>query len=583
MAVPIFVGGAGNVTTQQRVGASSATFGKPAGTVEGDLMICFLPVYYGINITAPTGWTRSTVRPYIADAVNGIYLQAQFYYKFATATEPTTYAFYSSASTVLSGLMCSIRGAAATNPFEVMTAGTSTTAAHLALPAITTKSTDNKVMSFGVMYSYIGDPGGNFTFPPPSGYGLIEQLSAGGLLSGYFHRDAAAAGVIAAAQATVPGAPAGSRSISMTLAITPGTPAVADDEVAPAGVAITASAGAATAQVMTLVAPAGAATTASAGDAVALFTGATAYPLGLAMTAMGGTAVIEVVNPLSPVVAPAAAAMAFSLGAVFARVVPYREEQPYESNRDSILVHPAAVRPPNLPADFETVADDQEMTYLQISQRVQQLCAISGAKLASVGSATGELKRVTDWVNDAWLSIQTLHPDWLFMKTGLEFLTETDVSNYTPARMGIAVPQRFDLFSFTCYGDVQDESVVWFLNEDEFRYRYRFGQGRAARGKPAHFTVAANRTLTLAPTPDGGYTVTGRAFMRPYLLAADTDVPVMPYAYHMAIVYRAMMFYGAYEAASDVYQHAEREYTSLIMKARAECLPAVAFADTTLA
>jgi hypothetical protein len=48
----------------------------------------------------------------------------------------------------------------------------------------------------------------------------------------------------------------------------------------------------------------------------------------------------------------------------------------------------------------------------------------------------------------------------------------------------------------------------------------------------------------------------------------------------MAIVYRAMMFYGGYEAASEVYQRGEQEFVKLMRRMTADRLPEVSFAGT---
>jgi hypothetical protein len=43
----------------------------------------------------------------------------------------------------------------------------------------------------------------------------------------------------------------------------------------------------------------------------------------------------------------------------------------------------------------------------------------------------------------------------------------------------------------------------------------------------------------------------------------------------MAIVYRAMMSYGAYEAAAEVYQRGEAEFNRMIRRVLADRLPEI--------
>ena len=42
---------------------------------------------------------------------------------------------------------------------------------------------------------------------------------------------------------------------------------------------------------------------------------------------------------------------------------------------------------------------------------------------------------------------------------------------------------------------------------------------------------------------------------------ADTDTPAMPTRFHSLIVWRALTEYGGYDAASEVFQRADRNYT----------------------
>ena len=54
--------------------------------------------------------------------------------------------------------------------------------------------------------------------------------------------------------------------------------------------------------------------------------------------------------------------------------------------------------------------------------------------------------------------------------------------------------------------------------------------------------------------------MTGDYFKVASELATDVSIPALPTQFHMAIVYRAMMYYGASEAASEIYQEGETEF-----------------------
>ena len=52
------------------------------------------------------------------------------------------------------------------------------------------------------------------------------------------------------------------------------------------------------------------------------------------------------------------------------------------------------------------------MNYLQLCQRLVQETGITDVGPASTDGQAGDMGRVTAWVNDAWLKIQSLRSDW---------------------------------------------------------------------------------------------------------------------------------------------------------------------------
>ena len=55
------------------------------------------------------------------------------------------------------------------------------------------------------------------------------------------------------------------------------------------------------------------------------------------------------------------------------------------------------------------------MNYLELCQRLVRETGIADTGPTSVVGQVGDMRRVTDWINDAWLSIQSSRPDWLWM------------------------------------------------------------------------------------------------------------------------------------------------------------------------
>lgn len=70
------------------------------------------------------------------------------------------------------------------------------------------------------------------------------------------------------------------------------------------------------------------------------------------------------------------------------------------------------------------------MNYLSICQTVRELAGIPGTGPATTVGQTGELKRVCNWVNQAWNEIQLHREDWEWMRKPFTFDTVAQQSTY---------------------------------------------------------------------------------------------------------------------------------------------------------
>lgn len=220
------------------------------------------------------------------------------------------------------------------------------------------------------------------------------------------------------------------------------------------------------------------------------------------------------------------------------------------------------------------------MNFLQLVQRLRQECASSGASPATVLNQTGEMNRLVTWINAAWQDIQSTHADWFFLRGAVSFNSVAAQQSYTPTQVGIANLGSYKLDSFRLYSasvGVSNEMILPFKPYDDFRNLYQFGTMRTTSMRPIFFTVDPQKNFLLGPLPDDIYNVNGEAFTRPTDLALDADIPSLPVQYHMAIVYRAMMHYGEYEAAPEVYQHGELEFKRMMLRLEIDQIPNIGF------
>ena len=179
------------------------------------------------------------------------------------------------------------------------------------------------------------------------------------------------------------------------------------------------------------------------------------------------------------------------------------------------------------------------MTYLELCQRVRQECAITGGNPSpvSVLSQTGVYQKIVTWVNEAWREIQLEKKNWLFMWSPFSFETIVNTSDYTTTSLTVRdfVPEPLVIYKKSL--GVADKKTIPYISYDDWYERYSTSNAPATT--PSVWTKLPNGTLRFYPTPDDAYVVSGNGQLKVQTLTANTDIPVMPEDYHMAIVWSA--------------------------------------------
>ena len=103
---------------------------------------------------------------------------------------------------------------------------------------------------------------------------------------------------------------------------------------------------------------------------------------------------------------------------------------------------------------------------------------------------------------------------------------------------------------------------VW--SYDDWRDTYLYGAMRSAYTRPIVVAKVPDNTLACGPITSAGYTLVGDYYRVPSEMTAATDEPSLPEQFHMAIVYKAMMYYGASEAAPEVYDDGAAQYKAIL-------------------
>lgn len=222
------------------------------------------------------------------------------------------------------------------------------------------------------------------------------------------------------------------------------------------------------------------------------------------------------------------------------------------------------------------------MSFLQMVQRLRQESSTAGSPPATVAGQAGDFKRLVDWISSSWMDIQNERDDWLFMRQSIAFNTVAGQSSYTAAQCGILSFGNFKRDSFRQYrvsGGFGTEQRLGFMGYDAFRDLYQYATMRTTQQMPVVFSIDDAKNFVLGPIPDDIYTVNGVGYAMPTELIVDADRPAMPAQYHMAIVWRALMYYGQFEGASEAYAHGQNEYLRLMNKLYVDQLPKITFGD----
>ncbi len=220
------------------------------------------------------------------------------------------------------------------------------------------------------------------------------------------------------------------------------------------------------------------------------------------------------------------------------------------------------------------------VNFLDLVQRLSFEAGIAGSGPTTVVNATGQTQNLCSWINQAWIDIQSRHPDWQFQRVspGFSFVTVAGQMIYTPAQAGVAAGvSAWDRHTFRVYNTVAGQASelrMTYWDYDDWRDTFQISSLRTGQVLPVNFTVLPNRSIGLQ-CPLAGYTITGDYYTIPTGFTADADVPSIPSRFIMAIVFEALKAYALYESAPEVMTRAERESQKFMTRLENDQLPEV--------
>jgi hypothetical protein len=217
------------------------------------------------------------------------------------------------------------------------------------------------------------------------------------------------------------------------------------------------------------------------------------------------------------------------------------------------------------------------MNRLQLCQKLNREAGWSGTGPTTTLSQSGDYLKIVEWVDDSYADIQNMHYDWRFLQESFSFNLTVGKQDYTPAEAGIT---DLAVWKITQFGDARlyltattDEQYLDFMPWDKFRQSYLFGSNRSSTNRPFAVSISPENKLYFNTLPQSAFTCVGEYFKVPDVMEADADEPIIPDRFQMAIVYRALMFYGAFDAANEKYAHGMSEFKRMIRKMEIDQLP----------
>lgn len=199
---------------------------------------------------------------------------------------------------------------------------------------------------------------------------------------------------------------------------------------------------------------------------------------------------------------------------------------------------------------------------------------------------TGEMERLVNWINDAWMDIALLYSDWKFLLRDVSFALVAGQRSYPYASAPASITDfgswKKTPRTWRRYLTAQpaSENFLQVATYGDFKDYYEFGSRRTETGDPIVISFSPTDALLVGPTPNAtGYTLVGEYYARPTDLVVDGDTPNIPTEYHRAIVYRAMMYYGAFEAAPEVFQRGQSQYSAMLSKLTYDQRPSFEMAE----
>lgn len=214
-------------------------------------------------------------------------------------------------------------------------------------------------------------------------------------------------------------------------------------------------------------------------------------------------------------------------------------------------------------------------SFLALTQRLQLEAAVSGT-ISTLAGATGETLRLKTWIQQGFEDYQNERFNWEYLRSsqllgqGVSFVTVSGQAEYPlgtgPGTVGVAASDfaswvKASFRDQTTTSGVQDQFPLAWISYDAWRDSYAMGSLQTVQTRPVAIAVGPNNSICVGPYPTSTYTLTGDYYLSPRTLIVDADEPtVIPVQFQIAIVWRALWYYGMYEGAPEAVSKGATRY-----------------------
>lgn len=190
-------------------------------------------------------------------------------------------------------------------------------------------------------------------------------------------------------------------------------------------------------------------------------------------------------------------------------------------------------------------------TFLELVQDLHTEVGAAGVAPTSVSNQAGEAKRLVNWIKRSNRLIQELWENWKFLLASYDQTTTQGVNTLAAPATIKFWDNNCDRTTFFCVLEGQTDADKYPLDVIEYDC-VKDEILDTSEGEPWRVIIMPDYSLMIEPTPNGSHRILADYYTTPTELVNNTDVSVIPVAFHDAILGRAMIFYGNYENAPEI-------------------------------